>query len=327
MNYKVFIFSTGFFYGKKQFDFDTFNQICCKCLINVDQIVVSKYNNYSFEVENENLIFFCDNKNLNDFIYANISNIGIQKKIINDKIAIFNKKGKNIIFVPIEIDLKLLEQVFIEDKRKSCQFHIFGLKENEIIDKIETLKNDVNDLKYKIFVDNLICNLYVSYIGDENLIDSTQVKIATLFNQNIFSENDLTLSEIICRLLKLKDYKISIWESGTGGVVVDSLLQYKNSFEGLIKEISFEKAICDDADSLYEQAQKFNTFAKSEVSLFIHNKKESDMFVLQFAICCGNEIYLYKNNFKSDLKSSLSMIKNSVLFNLSKKLRQNDISF
>lgn len=327
MNYKVFVFSTEFFYGKKRFDFDLFNQICNKHLIDIDQIVVSRYDNYSFEVENENLIIFCDNKNLNDFIFANISNIGIQKEIINNKIAIFNKNGKMIIFAPIEIDLKMFEQVLINKNRKLCQFHIYGLKEDEIIEKMGTLKDTINDLQYKIFTENLLSHLYVSYNGIENSIDSVQVKIASLFSQSIYSENEFSLAEIVYRLLKLKDYKISIWESGTKGIIIQDLLKTNSLFEDVLKETSFEKTDCYNADDLFEKAQKFHNFSKSEVSLFVHNKRENETFILLFAICYGKEIYLFKNSFKADFKSSLSMIKNSVLFNLSKKLRQNDISF
>ena len=326
MEYKVFIFSSGIFDGRKSFDFNSFNQLCGKYLVNISQIIIAKYKRGSLSLEKDNLITFCENKNIDELIFSNIDCIGKQKKIIDDKIAVFGDNDRDIIFVPIECDLNKLEKVFANNNKNFSQFHLFGLKENEVVEKLEIIKQEIDTLEYSIIYENLITHLYLSYIGDKDVTHEIENKIATYFKQNIYSENDLTLAAIVYRLLKLKDFKIAIWEISTKGVITNQLFTENNDFDSVLQKSRFDYTQCKDVDMLYEKALHFKKEASCEIALLVHRQESEIEDCYQFAICYGDEIFLYKNIFKGDHNISLQMAKNAVLFNLAKKLRQNDIT-
>ena len=148
----------------------------------------------------------------------------------------------------------------------------------------------------------------------------------TDFNQYIYSENDLTLALIVYRLLKLKDYKIAIWEISTNGIITSQLFKENSDFASVLEKAKFDYTECKDVDMLYEKALNFKKELSCEIALLVYRQEGEIEDCYQFAICYGNEIFLYKNIFKTDHKISLEMAKNAVLFNLAKKLRQNDIT-
>lgn len=326
MEYKVFIFSSGIFDGRKSFDFNKFNQVCGKYLVEINQIVITKYKSYSLALEKDNLIIFCDNKNIDQLIYSNIDCIGRQKKVIEDKIAVFGNDERNIVFIPIEFDINMLEHVFIEENRNYSQFHLFGLRENEVVEKLNIIKEQIETLEYHLIYENLVTHIYLSYLGDKEKRHEIEGEIARYFNQYIYSENDLTLALIVYRLLKLKDYKIAIWEISTNGIITSQLFKENSDFASVLEKAKFDYTECKDVDMLYEKALNFKKELSCEIALLVYRQEGEIEDCYQFAICYGNEIFLYKNIFKTDHKISLEMAKNAVLFNLAKKLRQNDIT-
>ena len=69
---------------------------------------------------------------------------------------------------------------------------------------LDLVLQEIDGFEYKYSYDNLISDIVMTYNGQTSLIDDNQVKIATEFKQFLFSENDMTLPEIVSRMLNLK---------------------------------------------------------------------------------------------------------------------------
>lgn len=330
MEYKVFIFSDDIIKGQAQFDFEKFNKICAYRLIDISEFIIEKFDlEKSFLENDKNLIIFCDNKNLDNLIIENIDKISGQKKIIDEQIVVFKKEERMIVFVPIETDLELLSKVF-EKQQNSVyyQYKIFGLGKETIISRLEELKKDIPDLKYKILYDNLLCDIFISYQNDEvTLIDDKKIKIVSAFNNNIFSENSFSLSKIIYSLLSQKNKSISILENITKGEIINSLLEENDNFLEYLKEVKIKSFECDNDDVLVDKTLKFLRETGSDIALVTNGKFNENALNLKFAIADKNEVHIYNSSFKADKNKCIEMAKNSVLFHLMKKLRQNDFAF
>lgn len=327
MKYKVFIFSDNILKGQDKFDFNMFNQICLTYMIDIDSINLEKFDiEKDFIKGNENLIVFCENKNLDNLIIKNIRNLGSKKIFIDEQIVIFDKAGIKTVFIPLESNLNLLKKVFEkDDNKKYCQFHIFGLSKQQIQDKLDNLQERIDGFSYKYIYDNLLCDIVISYNSQSNLIDDNMVMIANEFKQNVYSENEMVLPEIVTKILKLKEKTIAVLENVTQGQVCESLLKYQG--ESVLKNVWFKDFELQNNEQLCEKVETCKKETKADIVVVMHGEEVQDGLKFIFAIAINEEIHIYKNNFKADKNSCIEMAKNSLLFHLAKKLRQNDISF
>lgn len=327
MEYKVFIFSDKILKGQDKFDYSTFNQICLDFMVEISAINVLKFDiDRDFIEENVNLIVFCENDVLDNLIIKNIRNLGSKKTFIDEQIVVFDKAGTKVIFIPLESDLRLLNKVFKKDEQKKyCQFHIFGLSKEQVKEILENLSNRIEGFSYKFIYDNLLCDIVMSYNGQTSLIDDNMVMIASEFKQYLYSENDMRLSEIIVKMLKLKNKSLALVENVTQGKVIENLL--RNQGEDVIKKVWFESFEAKTNEQLCEQAEKCKKESQADVGVVMSGQETVEGFIFNFAIANGGEIHIYKNNFKADKNSCIEMAKNSLLFHLAKKLRENNISF
>ena len=191
MDYKVFVFSDEVLKGRLKFDYELFNQICLYNLVNITYFQVDKYDEKKdFVQTDENLIVFCENKNLDNLVIENINKLGSKKTFIDEQIVIFDRAGRKVVFVPLECDFNLLDKVFVKDNNKKySEFHIFGLSKETILEKLNKLNDEIVNFNYKISYDNLLCDIVVSYDWQDSLLDDNMVKIASEFKQNAYSEN------------------------------------------------------------------------------------------------------------------------------------------
>lgn len=325
MDYKVFVFSDEVLKGRLKFDYELFNQICLYNLVNITYFQVDKYDEKKdFIQTDENLIVFCENKNLDNLVIENINKLGSKKTFIDEQIVIFDRAGRKVVFVPLECDFNLLDKVFVKDNNKKySEFHIFGLSKETILEKLNKLNDEIVNFNYKISYDNLLCDIVVSYDWQDSLLDDNMVKIASEFKQNAYSENKMRLPEIVVRLLKLKEKNLAICENVTQGLIAGSLLKYDDDFTA-IKSVKYEKFDFTNNDVLYDKTLKFLKDAQSDVAVVTNGKYIDGIMDFTFAIADKKEVHIFKNTFKAGEKSCKQMAKNALLFHLTKKLRQND---
>ena len=325
MKYKVFIFSDSVLNGEEKFSFDEFFNFCLKNLVEISSLSLEKFDiDKEFIKDGENLLVFCNNKNLDNLIIKNIHLLGSKKSIIDEQIAIFDKAGIKVIFMPLESKLDLLGKAFVRDENKKyCQFHLFGLSKTQIEERLNRLKSKIDGFDCKYDCQNLLCNLVISYNGQLSLIDDNMVLINNEFKENVYSENDMLLPEIVVKMLKLKDKTLAIVENITGGRLIESLLSGgDNSF---LKSVWIENIDAQTSEQLCEKVEEYKNKSHADVVLIMQGKFTDEGLLLNFAISENEEIHIYKSTFKADKNSSIEMAKNAILFHLAKKLRQNQV--
>lgn len=327
MEYKVSIFSDNILKGQDKFDYDLFNQICLDYLVDITEFKISPFDLDKITLQGDkNLIVFCENRHLDNLIIKNIRNLGSKKAIIGEQVVVFDKAGVKTIFVPLEEDLHLLQKVFTKDENKKyCQFHIFGLSKEQVKNSLENLKSRITGFSYKFIYDNLLCDIVMSYDGQSSLIDDNMVMIASEFKQYLYSENDMGLSEIVIRVLKLQNKTLAIIENVTQGEIAESLLKFQG--QSVLKKVSFEDFETKTNEQLCEKAEVFKKESQSDVAVVMNGQEVEGGLNFTFALAVNSEIHIYKNSFKADKTSCIKMAKNSLLFHLAKKLREKNISF
>ena len=328
MEYKVYIFSDNAL--KSQiFNFTAFRKFCARCHVNLQSIHLEKFDSNWKIDENTDLIIFCENNVLDSLIINNIDRLGNKKTFIKEQIVIFEKNGHRIVFAPIEADLALLEGAFPPlDGKKYCQFHLFGISEQTVLEKLGSLKSQIDGFQYSINYHNLLCDVYICYNGQSDFIDDNQVTIASQFKQYIYSENDMNLTNIIGKMLSLKNYTLAINEDITKGEIAFRLLQDNNDeFIQLLKSSSVVKPEYCDSDQLYNKAVALLKSSGADIAVVTSGQQTENGVNFNYAIAQSSEVHLFKNNFKADFGSCIKMAENSLLYHLAKKLRQNDISF
>ncbi len=329
MEYKVFIFSNDVINGQYNFDYAKFYKICAFNIIGIKEISIEKFDiNRHFIEDNENLIIFCPNENLDNLVIKNINSLGNKKTFVDDQIVIFEKGDNKITFVPIESNLELLNKVFTRNQNKKyCEFHLFGLVKKQIEDKLNKLQNEISGFEYKFLCKDLLSDIYVSYDGNSTLIDDNQVKIASEFNQYVYSGNEINLPEIVGKMLKLKSMSLALCENVTQGKIIYTLFENNENFNEVLKTFTIDEFEYLTNDQLYDKTVKFLKSSQASLAVMTNGKILEDGLEFNFAIADHNEVHIFKNTFKADKDSCLALATNSLLFHLTKKLRQNELTF
>ncbi len=334
MDFRILILSDKLLSGQLDFNLPNLLSYLAKNGSNVNSIIC---NNYDKEVcKNEiannkgNLIIFTENKFIDEAIIDNIQLLGGNKQMIDDLAVVFKKEDIINIFIPIDIEtLVLLDKIlagFKDSELKYCKFHLFGKSTEGVEEELQNL--NISDLKYNVLGDNLLTDIYASYKGANNLIDDHQVKIASCFRDNLYSENDLGLSQIVFELLRLKNLKIAIKEDVTGGKVLARLSEENVRFSDVLKAGQVSNAIDTfDAEKIYNDAFDYLKDTISDVVLEISGRFDERGLSCLIAVGDKNSINVYKNRFNAKRKDCLDMATNCALFHLMKKLRQNDFAF
>ena len=324
MEFKIYIFSDNVLSGLTKFDLTKLNLLFARNLCNICHVEIlplAKQKELLFE---DSSIVFSENENLDNIIIDHYSSLGSEKDIIAQQVVVFKKQEQKIVFIPLESDLSILSQILGNDA--VCQFHLFGLNKNSVIQKLEQLKSEVADLKYKVIENNILCDVYLSYHGQGDMIDDNQVKIATAFKSYMFSENELNLEKIIYQLLKMKNLSMSICENVTKGKIISSLLENAD-FSDILKLAQIKFFENADNEKLHKETENILQSSNCDLAVVTSGSIEGDSLHFVFTIADKKEIHFYKCNFTGKLDQSIEMAKNTCLYHLVKKLRQNDFAF
>lgn len=324
MDYKICIFSDEILKGLTKFDLEKLNLIFARTLNNISSLqMLPLKESKDFSIQ-ENTIIFSENEHLDSIIIDNYQKLGKDKEMIEEQVVVFKKDTQKTIFIPLESELDLLEKIF-QTSLKVCQFHLFGVNNKEVIDKLENLKTEIKDLSYKVVSKNILTDVYLSYQGQGDMIDESQVKIASAFKNYMYSENELGLEDIVYQLLKMRNLTISICENITKGEIVASLLKNVDFNQFLRKsEIHFFDNI--DNNLLHQYSLKLLQESESDIVIVTNGQIGEGKLNFVFCIADKKQVHFYKCNFTLTDEVA-SMAKNTLLFHLVKKLRQNNFSF
>ncbi len=334
MEYKIYIFNND----KLQdidFDFLGLQNILASYNADISVFTLQKFDkSLVSEIikEGGNLILFFRNQDIDDVICDNIKILGNNKHIIDDQIALFNNDDKKIVFVPYDLNWKvLLGKINFNPKRgnKTCTFKLFSVSKKRVEEILSGLKNEIDSLEYSVLSRRLLVDVYISYNGTDDLIDDNQVKIATAFRDFIYSENSLGLSRSIRQIVNLKGIKLAICEGITGGSILKEICS-NICIKELLAEGRVEYLKGDiTADEVYKQTLTlFDDKDNQDIfAINVQGKFEEDGITCIYAMGNKNSIDVYKNTFKVRKEEAVEYAVEAILFNIVKKLRQNNLSF
>ena len=333
MEYKIYVFNDD----KLQdigFDFSALQKIMAGFNASILSFAMLKHDNENlaklFE-EKTNLILFFKNQEIDNVICDQIKNLGNQKNIIDEQIVVFNKDENKIIFVPYDTEwISLLSKVNLNPERgnKTCAYKLFGIQKQQTQEILNKLSGEIENLKYTILSKGLLTDVYISYTGSNDMIDDSQVKIASALKQYIYSENSLELAKSIRQLIALKGLKLNICEGVTGGALLKEICSGQN-FEDILKEGKLEFLKGDlTADSVYKQTLNIIEGESDDVfAINVQGQFQNDGITCIYAIGNSKSIDVYKNSFKVKHELAVKYAVDAIMFNVVKKLRQNNLSF
>lgn len=334
MEYKIYIFNDD----KLQdinFDFLALQSILASYNVDISSFSLLKFQKEGIAEaikEGGNLILFFKNKDIDSVICDNIKLLGNDKHIIDDQIALFNNDGNKIIFVPYDLNWKvLLNKINFNPNRgnKTCTFKLFSVSKNYVEEILSGLKNEIPSLEYSVLSRRLLVDVYISYDGTDDLIDDNQVRIATAFKDFIYSENSLGLSRSIRQIANLKGIKLAICEGITGGSLLKEICS-NICIKELLAQGKVEYLKGDiTADEVYRQTLSlFKDNDDQEIfAINVQGKFEEHGITCIYAMGNKDSIDVYKNTFKVNKEDAVEYAVEAILFNIVKKLRQNNLSF
>ncbi len=334
MEYKIYIFNDD----KLQdigFDFPALQNILAGYNAKISSFSLVKFQKEKVaEIikEGGNLILFFKNQDIDDVICENIKLLGGDKHIIEDQIALFIKDNVKTIFVPFDLNWQvLLAKINFNPNRanKNCTFKLFGVSKKQVEELLSNLKNEIPSLEYSVLSRRLLVDVYISYNGVDDLIDDNQVKIATAFKDFIYSENSLGLARSIRQIANLKGIKLAICEGITGGSILKEVcsnicikdLLAQGKVEYLKGEITTDE-VYRQTLSLFDEGDGQDIFA-----INVQGKFEDNGITCIYAMGNKNSLDVYKNTFKVCKEEAVEYAVEAILFNIVKKLRQNNLSF
>lgn len=273
------------------------------------------------------LLLLCPNEQIDDLIGQNINALSNDKDIIAEQIVVFEKDGHKIIFAPVE-DIDCLSKLKLgQTQNKTCSFKLFGLPKSQVEDRLDGLKSEIQDLQFVVLGRGLKCEIYINYSGADDLIDNSQVKIATAFKDYIYSDNSLDLEQSIIQLLRLKDLKLSILEGITGGAFSARLCASGEHADKVIKSGKLEFLTEDlTPDNVYKQTLKLLDSGEL-FAVNIQGQYQDGRLSCVYAIGNKLSIDVYNCSIRASREKAIDFALNAIMFNIIKKLRQNSLGF
>ena len=327
------VVSKQFLTGEISLDFSAISTLALKYGIFMDSITAQK-----------------DLKSLGDLKKSSIVVIGnedMDKMIETDEFFKHNKgeivlsegviflRENPIILVPIESDIpKLLKESF--DKIQSfCGlpyysiFRLYGKRKKEIE---EELKGKIQK-EFFVFEKGLFCDIYINSREKEGFVSDEETVITNLFQDKIYSQSNLNIEEAVAKLLELKKKKINISDAFTNGLVAQKLLGLSKRVlsdtfnveeeNGFIK--TPENRCYKDENDLVSQLSYRKMEEKNvEVSIVVVSKDMGDFERIFVGIYDKNKIDVYNLSLKGDKDLLFEIARQSIMFNLMKKLQEKD---
>lgn len=272
-----------------------------------------------------------------------------QGYLLNFKNQIFCVLPNNYDAARQMFDDVVLEELKNSQKKmyKNYTFKTFGLTENGIKQILsEQLKNK-NKVTINLFSKPFEVDIVIKSPDDNPEIDSIAQKILLKLDKYIYSVEDVPIENVVYKLLKLNDIKVSFVEDITGGELCSRLNKqyfdaknyiassfvltnndYKTKLLGITQNLNNEN---DLPNLVYEMAAK--SFSMTDADIVVATignclpQNNVPCGLSYIAVGDRKEIHVYKNIFKGNTQEIIDSITVASYFYLIKKLKKNDFHF
>ena len=355
-----------------------------KQLINIDEnsnvyiFLVDKanlnLNEFLCEITNSNLI---DNPYLKNAIYDYYRKISqpvekdseLEWRISSKARAIINNEGltqgyllnnDNYIFCVLPNNYEEARQMFDDvvldfiksnqkKKYKTYTFKTFGLTESVISTIISQELKNKDKISINLFSKLLEVDIVIKSLENNHELDNIAQKILLKLDKYIYSVEDIRIENVLYKLLKLNEIKISFIEDITAGNLCSKLSQESSDAKNYIGKsvIVLDKQSKIDNFNLSEHDFEIDYGISPnlvyEITARMLKETNSNIVVanignlnkdnnLPYGLCYiavgdRREIHVYKNIFKGSIKDIINSVTIASYFYLIKKLKKNDFHF
>ncbi len=341
MEINVIVYSKSVARGEKSFDLSALFSLCNKYGVSIKNFLIKE--NYDFEITEKfsqecPLIIFCEKLHM-ELYEINLSYKFSAEREVFCENCVKLKNGMNVVFIPFEEDYIHYANEFLKEinnSEKTSIFRLFG-KSGRYVKKL-LQDNNINLEKVKVVEENLLCDIIVSEPKDNLGVSEIQQKIGQLFINEIYSESNLSLKDVVVNILKMKRQKLDIIEPFTCGeisrqfacdsdVIYEALIPISNralTVEGQMTGFDFQNG--------GECSVETNTFlSKSRLSLngadiilTLTAKEIEGGFQEIMSIADHFGVNSIKTTYRGKREDAIKFSVNWALYNLVKKLRKKD---
>lgn len=340
MKTNVLVYSKSVIKGEFLLNLSTLFSICNKTGFELENFVMKEKYDFALteSLITDPLIVLCEKKDMEVF------EINLSYKFSSDREIVFEDcvrltSGMNVIFIPLESDYykKIFDfLVLANTEEKVSMFRLFG-KSLRYVNKM-LAENDIDVSKIKVVEDNLLCDIFISVPKEQLGLSEIERQVGSLFNENIYSDNEMDLKDVVVNLLKMHKLKLDIVEPFTAGaitkqffddgeVLYESLVPFEEralANEGKMSGVDFKQyGNCSvETNTMLCKSRLSENGANLIVVLTGQKTEDGYLEIVSFAD--GKNVNSIKTVFKGDKKQAVDFSVNWVLFNLVKKLRKKD---
>lgn len=210
---------------------------------------------------------------------------------------------------------------------------IYGFNSDEISQKTKSVLIH-SDVRVDIVCNRFDCRLTISSQNEQNCLAATR-KLAQLFNLNMYSDTDKTLAQTLIQCCTLFNKKLSIFDNGTNGHILNKISQSDPS--GNCLKFCFVVPTLEQALDLklyaYNELKNKKLLCESIAAQFKNSSEILSIAVIadnaRQHICVGNAEFVnsFEQNFKSDDEFYTDDLSNTAIFYAIKNFRQNNLNF
>ena len=331
MTFKIFILSEKVLTGDESVNISSFCKMLQSYGIDVEEIIFKSEIN-TFDLT-KNSIFLIHDENIDAFVSKNKVFYETNSEIINNEAIIC---GNNVAFAVLPIESSFLLYKNVLDKLKErfdmkdiLVFRLFGKTSDQI--KAEVLKLDLKS-SIKILGNGLLCDIYLEKIGKQGFISEDEVSISQAFAENIYTQSQMDMSEVIAKTMLFSKHNLFIQDSFTEGGLASKILKNDQTnrvvSETFIakKDVNFlqakGKCFRDESEMVYQMAA--GSLESNCISIVVAGKKTDKGFNIFLAIGKSRKIDIFNFNIEGTKEDAIAVAENLALFNLIKKLREKD---
>jgi len=337
----VLIYSKSVAKGEKSFDLSTLFSLLNNNSISLSNFAIKE--EYDFELteksaEKHPLIVLCEKKDMELFEINLSYKFSLEREVENEDFVLL-KGGMKVAYISLDGNyFKNIEKFVhsLENDKKVAIFRLFG-KTAKYIKRVLS-DNNIDLESVKIVENGLLCDIYLSKDKNEDSISEIEQKIGQLFINDIYSESEKSLKDVVVSLMRLYRHKLDIVEPFTCGEIVSC---FKNDndviYEGLVpisdRALTIEGQMTGfDFQNGGESSVETNTFLcrsrlsknGADIVIVLTAKAEDGGFREIVSIADPLAVNTIKTFYRGSREEAIKFSVDWVLFNLVKKLRKKD---
>lgn len=341
MKTSIIVYSKSVAKGEKSFDLSALFSLCNNRALSIDTFVIKE--DYDFALteslaEKSPLIIFCEKKDMELFEINLSYKYSLERSVQNEDCIVLSG-GMRVAYISLENEYIKNTSLFFDSldaSEKVSMFRLFG-KSGKYIKRC-LQENNIDMENVKVVENGLLCDIILNKPKEESSVNEIEQKIGQLFINDIYSESEKSLKDVVTSLLKMYRHKIDIVEPFTCGKIASEFREGCDVIYEALVPISSRALIAEgqmtgfDFQNGGECSVETNTFlCKSRLSLngadiviVLTAKEEEGGFREIVSIADPLGVNSIKTFYRGNKESAIDFSVSWVLFNLVKKLRKKD---